>query len=178
MENLEILIQNIEQWAIERNLIEGSTPQKQRRKITEEFGELNGGINIKDLNEIKDGIGDTFVAIVIQNKQLGLTQTWNSEMKELENKAQLNEFDNWDLGCSIDSFITSFGRFTESFYQSGNPIILQMRLSTMVEQLWFIAYFNDLNFTDCIQHTYNQIKDRKGRMIDGVWVKQEDLQND
>ena len=30
---------------------------------------------------------------------------------------------------------------------------------------------------DCIEAAWNEIKDRKGKMIDGVFVKQEDLTN-
>ena len=37
------LIGKIEQWAEDRNLILGSTPQKQFIKLMEEFGELCGG---------------------------------------------------------------------------------------------------------------------------------------
>lgn len=36
------LIGKIEQWAEDRNLILGSTPQKQFIKLMEEFGELCG----------------------------------------------------------------------------------------------------------------------------------------
>ncbi len=33
----------------------------------------------------------------------------------------------------------------------------------------------EIDIVGCTRFAYNQIKDRKGRMIDGVWVKQEDL---
>ena len=41
---MQELITNIENWAEERNLINGSTPQKQFIKLMEEFGELCGGM--------------------------------------------------------------------------------------------------------------------------------------
>lgn len=31
------------------------------------------------------------------------------------------------------------------------------------------------DFSRCVQHAYDQIKDRKGKMVDGVFVKEEDL---
>ncbi|MDW0641035.1 hypothetical protein P2G61_08720 [Mannheimia haemolytica] len=43
---MQQLIKNIEQWAEDRNLINGSTPQKQMLKLMEEFGELCGGIEV------------------------------------------------------------------------------------------------------------------------------------
>ncbi|HHE8981644.1 TPA: hypothetical protein ACPGUM_001298 [Haemophilus influenzae] len=44
MADLQQLIKNIEQWAEDRKLIEGSTPQKQFIKLMEEFGELCSGV--------------------------------------------------------------------------------------------------------------------------------------
>jgi len=38
--NLEQLIQNIEQWAHDRNIIKGSKPIDQAMKLFSEFGEL------------------------------------------------------------------------------------------------------------------------------------------
>lgn len=70
MENLEILIQNIEQWAEDRNLIRGSTPQKQMLKLMEEFGELCGGVAKNKPEVIKDSIGDCFVVMVILSNQI------------------------------------------------------------------------------------------------------------
>jgi NTP pyrophosphatase (non-canonical NTP hydrolase) len=30
----------------------------------------------------------------------------------------------------------------------------------------------DMSFEDCVDHAYNQIKDRKGKMVDGVFIKE------
>lgn len=32
-----------------------------------------------------------------------------------------------------------------------------------------------LDFNDCLDYAYNEIKDRKGKMIDGVFIKEADL---
>lgn len=34
---------------------------------------------------------------------------------------------------------------------------------------------NNLDYEDCIEGAYNEIKHRKGRMIDGIFVKEADL---
>ena len=52
MADLQQLIKNIEQWAEDRNLIEGSTPQKQFIKLMEEFGELCAGISKNNIDKI------------------------------------------------------------------------------------------------------------------------------
>lgn len=33
----------------------------------------------------------------------------------------------------------------------------------------------DLDFNKCLEYAYNEIKDRKGKMIDGIFVKEEDI---
>lgn len=33
-----------------------------------------------------------------------------------------------------------------------------------------------IDFQKCVQYAYDEIKDRKGKMVDGVFVKEEDLQ--
>jgi NTP pyrophosphatase (non-canonical NTP hydrolase) len=38
-----------------------------------------------------------------------------------------------------------------------------------------IAERNNLTLTECLEKAYNDIKDRKGRMIDGIFVKEKDL---
>ena len=35
-----------------------------------------------------------------------------------------------------------------------------------------IAERNHLTLTDCLEHAYNDIKDRKGTMVDGIFVKE------
>ena len=35
-----------------------------------------------------------------------------------------------------------------------------------------IAERNGLSLFDCLSHAYNDIKDRKGKMVDGVFVKE------
>jgi hypothetical protein len=35
-----------------------------------------------------------------------------------------------------------------------------------------IAQRNNLSLFDCLNHSYNDIKDRKGKMVDGVFVKE------
>lgn len=37
-----------------------------------------------------------------------------------------------------------------------------------------IAERNNLSLTECLEQAYNDIKDRRGRMVDGVFVKEAD----
>lgn len=91
-------IQFIEQWADNRNLIEGSDPKSQFVKLVEEVGELAN--DIAKGNDVKDSIGDVAVVLTILAKQ---------------------------YGTSLD---------------------------------------------ECMELAYQEIKDRKGKLIDGVFVKE------
>jgi len=63
--------ENVEQWASDRNLIEGSSPGKQLKKLLEEVGELASAVACDDMEEIIDGIGDACVVLAIIAKQSG-----------------------------------------------------------------------------------------------------------
>lgn len=90
----------IRQWAKARNLIEGSTPDRQLVKLIEEVEELEEAFWKNDQEEYIDAIGDCVVVLTIMAAQRGL------------------------------------------------------------------------NIEDCIGSAYEQIKDRKGRMEHGIFVKE------
>lgn len=90
----------IRNWARDRNLIKGSTPQAQMLKMTEEVGELAHAVARGKLAEAADAIGDCVVVLTILAEQL------------------------------------------------------------------------NLDVAECIKAAYQTIKDRRGRMVDGVFIKE------
>lgn len=97
-----IYIPLIREWAHARNLIKGSTPEKQFIKLMEEAGEVAAALARNKQDELKDGLGDMFVVMTILAAQRGL------------------------------------------------------------------------DIEDCIARAYFEIKDRKGRMVDGIFRKEGD----
>ena len=98
---LSELVALIQNWAWDRNLIDGSTPNAQLHKLMEEVWELAGGVCYNNSDVIKDSIGDVFVVLTIIAAQMG----WSIE--------------------------------------------------------------------ECVQAAYEEIKDRKGKMVNGIFVKDE-----
>jgi len=49
-------------------------------------------------------------------------------------------------------------------------------IGDMMVVLINIAERNNLSIEHCLEVAYNDIKDRKGKMIDGVFVKEDDLE--
>jgi NTP pyrophosphatase (non-canonical NTP hydrolase) len=62
----------VTQWAIDRNIIGGTTPKDQFGKLVEEVKELRDAIEEYDLPDIVDAIGDCSVVLAIIAAQCGL----------------------------------------------------------------------------------------------------------
>lgn len=170
------LIQNIEQLANDRNLIIGSTPPKQMLKLMEEFGELCAGIAKNKPEMIKDAIGDCVVVLTILNKQYDLENRF-AEATERFQMPEEYEPDLVPLDFIVHSGGLAMGIATYEYPESVTIRMLNNIQSDILKcfgSLLALCYDKKLSMQDCVQHAYNQIKDRKGKMIDGVFVKEED----
>jgi len=86
-------------WAIDRGIIEQGNGEAQAEKTIEEATELHDAIVAQDKEEVKDGIGDTLVTLIVQ------------------------------------------------------------------------AQMQELTLLECLEHAYNEIKNRQGTMVGGTFVK-------
>jgi NTP pyrophosphatase (non-canonical NTP hydrolase) len=98
---IEQRIQQVKQWHIDRNLIDGASDKDQVCKLIQEVGELSD--NVCKNKDVADDIGDIMVVLIN------------------------------------------------------------------------IAERNGLSLEHCLDVAYHDIKDRKGRMVDGIFVKEGDL---
>ena len=67
------LIENVTQWAEDKNILKKENAPKQLLKVLEEVGETAGALLKSNEAELKDGIGDSFVTLIILAGQLGYT---------------------------------------------------------------------------------------------------------
>jgi len=65
-------IRHVSQWAQDKGLLEKENVTKQLLKVMEEVGETASAILKGDHAKIVDGIGDSFVTLIVLSKQLGL----------------------------------------------------------------------------------------------------------
>ena len=98
---IEKRIEQVKQWHIDRNLIDGASDKDQVCKLIQEVGELSD--NVCKNKDVADDIGDIMVVLIN------------------------------------------------------------------------IAVRNGLSLEHCLDVAYYDIKDRKGRMVDGIFVKEGDL---
>ena len=161
----------VKQWAVDRNLIEGSKPEAQCIKLIEEYGELARGIAKKDEALIKDSIGDTLVVCIILAAQLGSDSFSidklvfeRSEVNNVNIREKLVMSGATELGA-ISYFINVTNRDIDRCI--GNIYAL---CDTLAE----IAYLYKWSLVDCLEAAYNEIKDRKGRIVDGIYIREGD----
>lgn len=168
------LINNVLQWSIDRNL-NTADPEGQVMKLFEEFGELNSGIVKQDLEVIKDSVGDVLVVLTILLQQTGYdaeatfkkaNQLSVHHPKTLPIK-RLSVLAGYHIGCLVKDALWS--RKENGIPKATCEIILKKE---------FIAKHYDLTLQECYLKAWNEIKNRKGKMIDDVWVKEEDFKND
>ena len=97
------LISKVTVWADNKDLLKPENSLKQFTKVVEEVGEVAAALARNDKDELKDGIGDVIVTLVILAEQQGLS------------------------------------------------------------------------LEECLQAAWDEIKDRKGKTVNGAFIKEEDL---
>lgn len=63
----------VSEWAADKGIDKKENAPKQMLKVLEEVGETAGALLKDNQEEIKDGIGDSFVTLIILARQLGYT---------------------------------------------------------------------------------------------------------
>lgn len=147
MKTLQELQPMILNWAKEKDLLKIENAPKQRLKLLEEVGETAGAILKNKTDEIKDGIGDIFVVLVILNAQI------NSDLEfDIDGFEESIETDVYNILKNI-AYVNNRGLYSE--------------LSVLNDACNLL----NINLTECVNLAWNEIKDRKGNTIDGTFIK-------
>ena len=142
LQELQTLVLN---WAKDKDLLKLENAPKQRLKLLEEVGETAGAILKNNTDEIKDGIGDIFVVLVILAEQLSEEILFNMNgVAKDDDKYFVFLFDN---------------------------IINSKRIYFSISYLNDICTKLNIDLTECANLAWNEIKDRKGNTINGVFIK-------
>ena len=155
------LIQKIEQWAEDRNIIKGSKPIDQAMKLFSKFGELAD--NVGKGRDCRDDIGDVFVVLTIMAKQTGMSILNSVNKKDFP----LDESVKVVVG-RLSEQLTTLSLFSQ---ENRLPIFA---LNNAISYLKLICLINRYTLEECVAIAYNDIKDRKGVMFNGVFIKESD----
>lgn len=158
------LIEKIEQWANDRNIIKGSKPIDQAMKLFSEFGELAD--NVGKGRDCRDDIGDVFIVLTIMAKQLGHSTMENHDIDLWhENQVEIT---------LKDRVVLLSEKLTEFCFDAREGDVFHMVFDAVISQLKTIAIKSGTTLQECIQIAYDDIKNRKGIMSNGVFIKESD----
>ena len=167
-ERFEYLIAKCSKWSKDRNIIKGSTAIDQSVMLVEELGELATGIRKDNKEFIVDAIGD--IVVVLNGMCLQLTkEDLQSYSKYIYGTDQTEFCIKQDLAALCKSVaILNTGL-------SSNPSrVLVDKIHNVLADLNYICIRLNLSLDQCLEHSYNQIKDRKGIMFNGSFIKESD----
>ena len=164
---MQELIKKIEQWAIDREIDKKGTVEGQSIKTAEEIAELIKGISKDNIELIKDSVGDVFVTFVIGNM---IDENLYVEECYTEAKGSFKLYLKEEKKDAIDSLAQSITDIIRNGYYEDS-------LYYGLLNIMAIADIYNLDFKDCVESAYKEIANRKGKTINGVFVKSEDLEN-
>lgn len=164
------LIKDVQKWGFERGVTEPENAHMQTMKTIEETGELAGAIVRFDRESAVDAFGDILVTMILHNECLGRKLDFIL-IDGIESTVNFVP----DVFTAMNDFISQLGK-PDYYLATGMydrlKLLEVLRSSTA-------DHFNCATFPtllDCLQIAYNEIKDRKGKMQGGVFVKEADLQ--
>jgi hypothetical protein len=163
------LVTLTKKWFVDRDLENGGRLDKQALKLSEEFGELCAGYLKQNEKLTKDSIGDC--AVVVVGLALLIDADVHSIFEESDNIRRKDVMECFKLlNANISEFQLS--------QDLASKEMCRHNLVRAVAYLKSISKALDYDFTDCFEIAYNEIKDRKGKWIDGSFVKEEDLNDE
>jgi hypothetical protein len=144
---MQEIINNIRQWHHDRNLIEGSTDKDQCLKLMQELGELSDSIC----------------------KGHDMVNLLNVAVRDIENSTPVEGVDDKDQCLRL---MKELGNLSDSICKGRDH---KYDIVNILVVLLDIAERNGYTVTECLNVAWQDIKDRKGRMVDGIFVKEADL---
>lgn len=168
------LILAVQEWSKNKGLDKADS-RGQFLKVVEEVGEIgeadaflrSRSIDISNLgfDMYKDAIGDTYVTLIIlaQQKNIEFTELWDGSKGFCAH-------DKNDILVSLGSIAGHLARGKDDSVDGIKYAIFNIILS-----LKNLALENGFTSEECLEMAYNVIAKRKGKMVDGVFVKEEDL---
>lgn len=160
--------ENVEAWQEARGIYEHSTAQAQCLKAISEVGELADAVIKGDREALIDAIGDVAVCLVGVAKMVGYE--FDLEYALSEEPVVVSDKDS-ALGCAVSIGVVADGLRGMSVFR----VSMADSMDGALYSLQANALLNNLSLLDCCESAWNQIKDRKGRMVPGgAFVKDDE----
>lgn len=160
--NFQDFKQNVIQWATDRNFFakDGATVAGQIKKGISECGELAD--NLAKGRDIKDDLGDNCVVAVV-------VATMLDKHYNLESSYKLSAVNESATDEILSDLLMEWG----TLLVTRGPGHCENILNLCAE----MAEAHDIDIQVCFDKAWNDIKDRKGKMLNGVFIKESDTGN-
>ena len=157
---------NVQRWAAERGIYEHSSTEAQLMKALSELGELADAIIKGDDEALKDAVGDVAVCVVnaayMECVRLDIVPDLIAAIENGET-AIVDNMPQYVVGWIAEGF---------GGWLTGDRDIDDTFLAPLFA-LAGLCMHKGLDFMACCEHAWNEIKDRKGRMVaGGAFVKE------
>jgi NTP pyrophosphatase (non-canonical NTP hydrolase) len=119
--------------------------------------------------------------LVNQDQLYGQNQRKEKEMKfeEIEEKViqwakDRNFFDNNGTSANAQfvKLVSEIAELGEAIQKNNDSLRTIDGIGDSLVVLAIIAKFNNTTLERCLKHAYHEIKDRKGKMVNGIFVKE------
>lgn len=158
---------NVETWQEARGIYEHSTALAQALKAVSEVGELADAVIKCDRDALKDAIGDVMVCLVGVAKLTGC----DIEFRPLiEGDVPKNN----QVLAALAAFYVS--DLASEITLGAEHWTVQGDIENSIALLGDLTIHNNLTLLECCEAAWNEIKDRKGKMVaGGAFVKDGDV---
>ena len=170
MRTIQELVPLIHQWAKEREIYEQLTPFDELLKTHEEVGELIKACYDNDKTAIQDAIGDVMITMINYCYFIEL-----DAIEYIKQAVDLSVTGYYTISYVINAH-NALGRLISLYvWNEGKEISKPsgLRVFSILHYLNGIAHLEGITLEECLNIAYNAIKNRKGKIINGKFIKDE-----
>lgn len=171
MKTIQELVPLIQEWAKERKIYEQLTPFDELLKTHEEVGELIKACYDNDKTAIQDAIGDVMVTLInyCYFKEVDFIPIIRKSL-ERPNTTRVSL---WFIALQVNRTLNSL-IFDEARCNVFDTLeYISFTVCEMLKPLNSLALLEDTTLEECLNIAYNEIKDRKGKIINRKFIKDE-----
>ena len=170
MRTIQELVPLIQEWAKERKIYEQLTPFDELLKTHEEVGELIKACYDNDKPAIQDAIGDVMVTLINYCYFIEL-----DAIKYIKQAVDLSVTGYYTISYVMHAH-NALGRLISLYVWNEGKEISEpsgLRVFSILHYLNGIAHLEGTTLEECLNIAYNEIKNRKGKIINRKFIKDE-----
>ena len=171
MKTIQELVPLIQKWAKEREIYEQLTPFDELLKTHEEVGELIKACYDNNRSAVQDAIGDVMITLI--NYCYFKEVDFIPIIKKSLRRPNTTRVSLWFIALQVNRTLNSL-IFDEARCNVFDTLeYISFTVCEMLKPLNRLALLEDTTLEECLNIAYNEIKDRKGIIINGKFIKDE-----